>query len=94
MLGLIIREPWISKILAGRKVWEIRSRPTNIRGRVKLIRGGSGLVVGTVEVIDCIQLTKRKCFAWVLRNPVRFIRPQRYRHPNGAVIWVNLSKSA
>jgi hypothetical protein len=31
-----------------------------------------------------------RTYAWVLRNPVRLARPVPYRHPPGAVIWVNL----
>lgn len=52
--GLIIREPWISHILAGRKVWEMRSKPTSFRGWVGLIRQGSGEVVGVARIIDSI----------------------------------------
>jgi len=28
--ALIIRKPYIDRILAGEKLWELRSRPTNI----------------------------------------------------------------
>jgi hypothetical protein len=45
--ALIIDEPHISRILAGEKIWEMRSRPTKIRGRIGLIRKGSGLIVGS-----------------------------------------------
>lgn len=54
MNGLIIRSPWIELILNGKKTWEIRGHSTKIRGKVALIRGGSGLVVGTCEVIGTI----------------------------------------
>lgn len=52
MKGLIIREPWIGLILAGRKTWEMRSKPTRYRGSVGLIRKGTGLVVGVAEIVD------------------------------------------
>jgi hypothetical protein len=52
MKGLIIRAPWIGSILDGAKTWEMRSRPTNVRGAIALIRQGSGLVVGTASLID------------------------------------------
>ncbi|MBR1216410.1 DUF4357 domain-containing protein [Bradyrhizobium sp. U87765 SZCCT0131] len=59
MRGLVIREPWIGKILAGTKTWEMRSRVTLVRGAVALIRQGSGLVVGTASLIECLPaLTK------------------------------------
>lgn len=45
--ALIIDEPWIDLILQGRKTWEMRSRPTKIRGPIGLIRKGSKTIVGT-----------------------------------------------
>lgn len=50
--GLIIAEPWISKILAGEKIWEMRSKSTKFRGSFALIRKGSGVVVGVADLID------------------------------------------
>ena len=44
--ALIIRQPWIGKILDGSKTWEMRGRPTSIRGRIGLIEQGSGMIVG------------------------------------------------
>lgn len=35
MLGLVIREPWISLILNGQKTWEIRGRNCRIRVRMR-----------------------------------------------------------
>jgi hypothetical protein len=52
MKGLLIRSPWIEKILEGRKIWEIRGSNTNIRGRIGLIRSGTGLVIGTCDLVD------------------------------------------
>lgn len=56
--GLIIREPWVGMIVDGRKTWEIRSRDTDIRGRIGLIRGGSGLIVGSAELYGTFPVTK------------------------------------
>jgi len=50
--GLVIREPWISHILAGRKIWEMRSKSTSIRGWIGLIRGGSGQVFGVARITE------------------------------------------
>ncbi|MCG9059772.1 ASCH domain-containing protein [Laribacter hongkongensis] len=52
--GLLIREPWIEKILFGEKIWEMRSRDTRKRGWVALIKAGSGMVVGLARIVDCI----------------------------------------
>ncbi|MDX2349767.1 MAG: ASCH domain-containing protein [Porticoccus sp.] len=52
--ALIVRQPWIDMILSGQKCWEMRSRPTNIRGRIGLIEQGTGLIVGEVDLIDSL----------------------------------------
>jgi hypothetical protein len=52
--AIIIDEPWFSMILAGAKVWEMRSRPTKIRGPVGLIRKGSGAVVGAAKLVGSL----------------------------------------
>jgi hypothetical protein len=54
MHGLIIREPWIGYILDGAKVWEMRTSPPPRHGRIALIRKGTGLVVGTAEIVDSL----------------------------------------
>lgn len=61
--ALIIREPWIGLILAGRKDWEMRSRPTLIRGTIGLIRQGTGLVVATADLADCLEPLDAASFA-------------------------------
>lgn len=52
--GLIIRDPYVSQILDGKKTWEIRGKRTTIRGRIGLIKGGSGTVVGTCDLFDVV----------------------------------------
>lgn len=54
MDGLLIREPWIGLILSGRKTWEMRTTGCRKRGRVALIRAGSGLVVGVAEIVGSL----------------------------------------
>ena len=51
--GLVIADPWIGPILTGRKDWEMRARPTSVRGWFGLIRKGSGTVVGLARLIGC-----------------------------------------
>lgn len=36
------------------KTWEIRGHYTHVRGKIGLIRGGSGLIVGTCELTDVV----------------------------------------
>jgi succinyl-CoA synthetase beta subunit len=50
--ALIIRPEPLAKVFAGTKTWEIRNRPTNIRGPIALIANGSGLVLATCELVD------------------------------------------
>jgi hypothetical protein len=52
--GLVIRKPYVDWILDGLKTWEIRSRRSKIRGPIALIESGSGKVVGTCELVDCV----------------------------------------
>jgi hypothetical protein len=54
MKALVIRSPWIDLILSGQKAWEMRTRPTSIRGRIALIKAGSGMVYGTAELVNCL----------------------------------------
>lgn len=54
MKGLIIKEPHISRIMSRQKTWEIRGCATTTREKIALIRSGSGLIVGTAEIVDCI----------------------------------------
>jgi hypothetical protein len=52
--ALIIRDIWLDLILDGSKIWEMRSAKTKIRGKVGLIKAGSGLIVGEVEIVDSL----------------------------------------
>ena len=54
MRALLIRHPWIDKILDGKKTWEIRGSRTKIRETIGLIPSASGTVAGVCDVVDCI----------------------------------------
>jgi hypothetical protein len=123
--ALLVREPYISLLLTHRKRWELRGASTKIRGRIGLIRSGSGLVVGECEITECIgpvdlETLKKtpnlstnerieiaaggvlpyvqkdgvssKTFAWVIEKPTVYTSPIRYKHPSGAIIFVDLTK--
>ena len=43
------------------------------------------------HIIDGLDsLPYKRTFAWILKNPIRYEKPRPYKHPNGAIIWVNL----
>src|SRR5437867_1580017 len=52
MKALLVKQPWIDKILGGEKRWEIRGSRTKVRGPIALIQSGTGCVVGTCELVD------------------------------------------
>lgn len=100
--------------MSGSKTWELRASATKIRGKIALIQSGSGLVVGTCDLVDVKgplsladlkasthrhrvsasdfgdTLPYQRTHAWVLANAHRLASPVSYKHPMGAVIWVNL----
>jgi len=107
--GLIIKQEWIDKILFCGKKLEMRSRKTNMRGRIFLIEAGSGLITGECQIVDCFKLLesdfeetkhlhqvedvgllKKWCWAWQISGVMGYRHPIPYKHPQGAVVWVNL----
>ena len=113
--ALIIKKQWLDEIFDNKKEWELRGKNTKIRGRIGLIESGSGLVMGTVNLIDSKLVSKEQLlknqvkhkipkerlneflkryplpYVWVLNGAKRFKQPVRYKHPQGAVVWVKLN---
>lgn len=107
--GLIIQQQWLSLIFYDSKTWEMRTKPTKIRGTIQLIAAKTGYIVGQVDLIDSpltkiqadnyffdlhkikdTSLLEKWCYPWILQNPIKYDTPIPYKHPAGAVIWVNL----
>jgi hypothetical protein len=44
--GLVIDQPWVGLIADRKKTWEMRTRPTKVRGWIGLIEKGTGTVIG------------------------------------------------
>jgi hypothetical protein len=49
--GLLVRDPYASQLLDGQKIWEIRGKPTQIRGPVAIIKSGTGHAYGTAKLV-------------------------------------------
>jgi hypothetical protein len=76
MKGLIIDEPWIGLILRGEKIWEMRKTACHHRGRVGLIRKGSGQVVGVADVVASLGALSSP-LAYAEAEPKHRIPPER-----------------
>jgi ASCH domain len=72
--ALIIDEPWVSKILEGEKVWELRSTRTNFNGPLVLIRKTSGTVIGIATLVGCLLLPQSRADL-ALHEPLHKIPP-------------------
>jgi hypothetical protein len=104
--ALIIKKEWADKIFDEGKVWEMRTSKTNKRGRIGIVESGSGLIVGEVILVGCIEINPKNkdlikfhkvenlpdkyCYAWLLYNARRYEKTRPYKHRRGAVIWVKL----
>ena len=53
---LIIDEPYISKIIAQKKTWELRRKPTKKREVIALGKKGTSKAIGTAEIVKCFQM--------------------------------------
>src|SRR6476659_1314196 len=49
--GLIVRDPYASQLLNEQKIWEIRGRPTQIRGPVVIVKQGTGKAYGIANLV-------------------------------------------
>lgn len=82
MDGLIILKEYLDKILTGKKTWEIRGSKCHKRGLIALIESGTGMVVGTAELVDCVgPLTAEewnKNVRKIANQPIRSMREVRY----------------
>ena len=51
-MGLHVENWPNDSVLSGKKTWEMRSKPTNIRGLIGLIEQGTGMIVGECRIIE------------------------------------------
>ena len=42
------------------------------------------------QVEDLDNISYKKVYAWILKNSSRYEKPVKYKHPQGAIIWVKV----
>ena len=52
--ALIVKQPYADLIMTGQKRLEMRGRHTKVRGRIGIIPKGSGVIIGSVELVTSI----------------------------------------
>jgi len=60
---LLVRDPWATLILSGKKSWEVRGETVSYRGTIAIAKSGQkpSMIYGLVDVKDCIgPLSKRE----------------------------------
>ena len=62
--ALVVKKVWLDKILDNGKIWEMRTTKTYVRGVVGLIEAGTGLIVGTTEIVGCAKPIETPENAW------------------------------
>jgi hypothetical protein len=55
----VIDQPWVGLIVDGKKTWEMRTRPTNVRGWIGLIEKGTGTVIGMARLTGSLPALSR-----------------------------------
>ncbi|MDJ0835049.1 MAG: hypothetical protein QNK37_00950 [Acidobacteriota bacterium] len=86
--GLIVQDPWCSLILAPEnpKCWEIRGSSCNIRGRIGIIKSGTGMVFGVATLVDAFPVTLEDLAANIDKHKVEDPTTITYRKPHAWVL--------
>lgn len=88
MDGLIVKEPYATQLVTGKKDVEYRSTklPENKRLKNVLILN-KGRVLGTVMFDNgCLNVDE---FEWAVVKYKQFSPYMKYDHKNGCIIWIN-----
>lgn len=83
-----IKEPFIDMILAGAKIWEIRSKFTKKTGPVALIRSGSGTVVATANLAEVIKLNADLAYTNLNKMNIKSMPREKANSFEGNYAWV------
>lgn len=74
-------------ILSGEKTWEVRSTMTKVRGKILLIKSGTGKIYGSAELVDSFPISKElfTCSFHKHRIPIDKFDDISYKIPH---VWV------
>ncbi|HBF2930476.1 ASCH domain-containing protein [Clostridioides difficile] len=76
MKCLIVKEKWADLILSGEKTLELRSRNTKVRGTIGIIKSGTGLICGTVDILSSYEITDEEYIELKNKHKVPYLREQ------------------
>lgn len=84
--ALIVREPWATLLVEGKKTLELRKTSTKLRGIFAIASAKSGYLLGTVVLTDCRlmslpeieTLTQQHCVSMHWVNSYAGVRPCLY----------------
>ena len=82
---LVVKNPWLELILAGKKVWEIRGESTKVRGKIAL-SGGGGLIDGQCHITNSFAIDKGVLGKHVGKHCVKDLGVIPYRRPHAWVL--------
>ena len=84
---LVVKNPWLDLILAGKKTWEIRGAPTKVRGKIHLaLGGGGGRIVGQCDIADSFAVDRGMLEKHVAEHCVEGLATIAYRRPHAWVL--------
>jgi len=88
--------------ISGGKIGLIRSGSGEICGTVELVDCKGPLTLKAYKAnarkagmkASDISRSYLPAYAWVLKNPKKFRKPIKYKHPSGAISWVNVKRQS
>lgn len=78
--ALIVRQPYADLIMTGQKVLEMRSRHTNVRGRIGIIAAGSGEIFGSVELVNSWDYSGESGLKGIGGQTLHCVEPKDWHH--------------
>ena len=82
---LVVKNPWLELILAGKKVWEIRGESTKVRGKIAL-SGRGGRIDGQCHITNSLAIDKGVLRKHVAKHCVKDLGVIPYPRPHAWVL--------